>query len=72
MEKKGDNDLEEVIKTLKDRIKDLELINETHRIMNGELRSQLQSLEGESKKDKNLLQGYKKVLEDLSKQVIKK
>ena len=72
MEKKGDNDLEEIIKTLKDRIKDLELINETHRIMNGELRSQLQSLEGESIKDKNLLQGYKKVIEDLSKQVAKK
>ena len=72
MEKKGDNDLEEVIKKLKDRIKDLELINETHRIMNGELRSQLQSLEGESIKDKNLLQGYKKVIEDLSKRVIKK
>ena len=72
MEKKGDNDLEEIIKTLKDRIKDLELINETHRIMNGDLRSQIQSLEGESVKDKNLLQGYKKVIEDLSKQVIKK
>ena len=72
MEKKGDNDLEEIIKTLKDRIKDLELINETNRIMNGELRSELQSLEGESIKDKNLLQGYKKVIEDLSKQVIKK
>ena len=72
MEKKGDNDLEEVIKTLKDRIKDLELINETHRIMNGDLRSQIQSLEGESVKDKNLLQGYKKVIEDLSKQVAKK
>ena len=41
MEKKGDNDLEEIIKTLKDRIKDLELINETHRIMNGELREEL-------------------------------
>ena len=72
MEKKGDNDLEEVIKTLKDRIKDLELINETHRIMNGDLRSQIQSLEGESVKDKNLLQGYKKVIEDSSKRVIKK
>ena len=72
MEKKGDNDLEEVIKTLKDRIKDLELINETHRIMNGDLRSQIQSLESESTKDKNLLQGYKKVIEDLSKQVAKK
>ena len=72
MEKKGDNDLEEVIKTLKDRIKDLELINETHRIMNGDLRSQIQSLEGESVKDKNLLQGYKKVIEDLSKQMVRK
>ena len=72
MEKKGDNDLEEIIKTLKERIKDLEVINETHRIMNGDLRSQIQSLEGESIKDKNLLQGYKKVIEDLSKQVIKK
>ena len=72
MEKKGDNNLEEIIKTLKDRIKDLELINETHRIMNGDLRSQIQSLEGESVKDKNLLQGYKKVIEDLSKRVIKK
>ena len=72
MEKKGDNDLEEIIKTLKDRIKDLEVINETHRIMNGDLRSQIQSLEGESVKDKNLLQGYKKVIEDLSKRVVKK
>ena len=72
MEKKGDNDLEEVIKTLKDRIKDLEVINETHRIMNGDLRSQIQSLESESTKDKNLLQGYKKVIEDLSKRMIKK
>ena len=72
MEKKGDNDLEEIIKTLKDRIKDLEVINETHRIMNGDLRSQIQSLESESTKDKNLLQGYKKVIEDLSKRLIKK
>ena len=55
-----------------DRIKDLEVINETHRIMNGDLRSQIQSLESESTKDKNLLQGYKKVIEDLSKRVIKK
>ena len=52
--------------------KDLEAINETHRIMNGELRSQIQSLEGESIKDKNLLHGYKKVIEELSSQVVKK
>ena len=72
MDDRGDADLEKQIFTLKNRVKDLEAINETHRIMNGELRSELQSLEGESIKDKNLLQGYKKVIEDLSKQVIKK
>ena len=72
MDDRGDADLEKQIFTLKNRVKDLEAINETHRIMNGELRSQIQFLEGESVKDKNLLQGYKKVIEDLSKRVIKK
>ena len=41
MEKKGDNDLEEIIQRLKDRIKDLEAINESHRKLNGELREEL-------------------------------
>ena len=41
MEKKGDNDLEEIIQRLKDRIKELEAINESHRKLNGELRQEL-------------------------------
>ena len=72
MDDRGDADLEKQIFTLKNRVKDLEAINETHRIMNGELRSQIQSLKGESIKDKNLLHGYKKVIEDLSTRVNKK
>ena len=49
-----------------ERIKDLEHINETHQQLNGELRIQLQKLESESIKDKNLLQGYKKVIHELT------
>ena len=41
MEKKGDNDLEEIIQRLKDSIKELEAINESHRKLNGELRQEL-------------------------------
>ena len=41
MEKKEDNDLEEIIQRLKDRIKELETINESHRKLNGELRKEL-------------------------------
>jgi len=44
MEKKGDNDLEEIIQRLKDRIKDLEAINESHRKLNGELREELENV----------------------------
>ena len=50
------------MKDLMERIKDLEHINETHQQLNGELRIQLQKLESESIKDKNLLQGYKIVI----------
>ena len=39
MEKKGDNDLEEIIQRLKDRIKELEAINESHRKLNGKAKS---------------------------------
>ena len=72
---RGELDLEMRIEQLTKRIKDLEDINEGHRKLNGELRKELQyykekSSEGES--HKNLLQGYKKVIEDLSKQVTKK
>ena len=54
------------MKDLMERIRDLEHINETHQQLNGELRIQLQKLESESIKDKNLLQGYKKVIQELT------
>jgi hypothetical protein len=69
MEKKGDNDLEEIIQRQKDRIKELEDINEGHRQLNGSLRIEIQNLkvsQSEHEKDKNLLQGYKSVINDLS------
>ena len=69
MEKKGDNDLEEIIQRQKDRIKELEDINEGHRQLNGSLRVEIQTLkvsQSEHEKDKNLLQGYKNVINDLS------
>ena len=71
-DKKGDNDLEEIINSLTKRVKDLEDINEGHRQLNAELRVELQmwkDMASEYEKTKNLLQGYKKVIEDLSKQV---
>ena len=74
-DKKGDNDLEEIIDSLTKRVKDLEDINEGHRQLNAELRVELQmwkDMASEYEKTKNLLQGYKKVIEDLSKQVTKK
>ena len=54
------------MKDLLERIKDLETINETHQQLNGELRSELQKAQSENIKDKNLLQGYKKVIEELT------
>jgi len=66
MTDRGSHDLEEIIANLKNRIKDLEVINETHRVLNGELRLELQTLQAENIKDKNLLQGYKKVIEELT------
>ena len=74
-DKKGDNDLEEIINSLTKRVKDLEDINEGHRQLNGELRVEMQmwkDMASAHEKTKNLLQGYKKVIEDLSKQVAKK
>ena len=73
--KKGDNDLEEIIKSLTKRVKELEDINEGHRQLNGQLRVEMQmwkDMAAEYEKTKNLLQGYKKVIEDLSKQGNKK
>ena len=60
------------MKDLSERIKDLETINDIHQKMNGELRIRLQELESENIKDKNLLQGYKKVIEELTDKLRKK
>ena len=57
------------------RIKDLGDINEGHRQLNGNLRveiSDLKKSQSEHEKDKNLLQGYKKVIEDLSNKLARK
>ena len=69
---KGDNDLEAIIDSLTKRVKELENINEAHRHLNAELRAEIQmwkDMSSEYEKTKNLLQGYKKVIEDLSKRV---
>ena len=62
------------IELLSKRVKDLEDINDGHRKLNQELRKELQyykerSSEGE--KSKNLLQGYKTVINDLTRQLRK-
>ena len=72
---RGELDLEMRIEELIKRVKDLEDINEGHRKLNQELRKELQyykqkASEGES--HKNLLQGYKKVIEDLSNKLARK
>ena len=71
---KGELDLEVKIERSAKRVKDLEDINEGHRKLNQELRKELQyykekSSEGES--HKNLLQGYKTVINDLTRQLRK-
>ena len=71
---KGELDLEVQIERLSKRVKDLEDINDGHRKLNQELRKELQyykekSSEGE--KSKNLLQGYKTVINDLTRQLRK-
>ena len=74
-DKKGDNDLEEIIDSLTKRVKELEDINEGHRQLNAELRVELQmwkEMSSEYEKTKNLLQGYKKVIEDLTKRINEK
>ena len=65
---------EQIAHTAK-RIKELEDISEAHRKLNGELRKEIyywKEKSSETVKCKNLLQGYKKVIEDLSKQMVRK
>ena len=66
---RGSNDLEVQIERLQLRVRELEDINEGHRQLNGELRKEIlvwKQKSSESEKDKNLLQGYKSVIQDLS------
>ena len=72
---RGELDLEMRIEELTKRVKDLEDINEGHRKLNQELRKELQYYKEksyEAEKDKNLLQGYKIVIEDLSNKLARK
>jgi len=72
---KGNNDLETIIESLTQRVKELEDINEGHKQLNAELRIEMQmwkDMASECEKTKNLLQGYKKVIEDLTKQINEK
>ena len=74
-EDRGSHDLEERIDKLTERVKELEGISEAHRKLNGELRKEIyywKEKAAETDKCKNLLQGYKKVIEDLSKQMVRK
>ena len=71
---RGSMDLEVQIERLQLRVRELEDINDGHRKLNGELRKEIQyykekSYEGE--KNKNLLQGYKTVINDLTSQLRK-
>ena len=71
---KGNNDLETIIDSLTKRVKELEDINEGHRQLNAELRVELdmwKKLGSELEITKNLLQGYKNVINDLSSQLRK-
>ena len=66
---KGDKDLEVIIQTLTQRVKELEDINEGHRELNGRLRIELnmwKQIGSELEKTKNLLQGYRSVINELS------
>ena len=74
-EDRGSHDLEQRIDTLTKRIKELEDISEGHRKLNGELRKEIyywKEKAAETDKCKNLLQGYEKVIQDLSKQMVRK
>ena len=71
---RGELDLDRQIETLKARVKELEDINEGHRQLNGQLRVEMKmwkDLASEYEKTKNLLHGYKAVIEDLSSQLRK-
>ena len=75
IDERGDSDLEKQISTLNARVKDLEEINEGHRMLHTELRKEIftwTKSASELEKAKNLLQGYKKVIQDLSTKLSRK
>jgi len=62
------------IEELQKRVRELEDINDGHRELNGQLRVELdmwKKLGSELEKTRNLLQGYKNVINDLSSQLRK-
>ena len=75
MKETGDLDLEVQIKTLKERIKELEDINRGHQELNGFLRVEIatwQKIGQEFESAKNLLKGYQSVIKDLTNRLNKK
>ena len=66
---RGELDMSRQIEELQKRVKELEDINDGHRQLNGQLRFELsmwKKLGSELEKTKNLLQGYKSVINELS------
>ena len=71
---RGYMDLEVQIERLELRIRDLEGINAAHLKLNQELRKEIyywKEKSSESESHKNLLQGYKTVINDLTRQLRK-
>ena len=66
---RGELDMSRQIEELQKRVKELEDINDGHRQLNGQLRFELsmwKQIGSELETTKNLLQGYKSVINDLS------
>ena len=66
---RGELDMSRQIEELQKRVKELEDINEGHRQLNGQLRFELsmwKQIGSELESTKNLLQGYRSVINDLS------
>ena len=72
---RGDLDMSKQIEELQKRVRELEDINDGHRELNGQLRVELdmwKKLGSELEKTRNLLQGYKNVIQDLSTKLARK
>ena len=66
---RGELDMSRQIEELQKRVKELEDINDGHRQLNGQLRFELsmwKQIGSELEATKNLLQGYRSVINDLS------